>query len=188
MNLFFIAQFLPHPPTEGAGINVFNRLDRPRTRHEVVLFAPLRRSSDPESVEFLRNRGWKVETVSKPPDSSPVSKITCRLKALFSPIPVHWVLSWDDVTGAAVERQIRACDPDVVIVEHLLMRDDARSFADATLALLSDKAKRDRAGAAGRALAKENYSWEAACAEFETHLAEMMNSVNRPQEADLGHG
>ena len=413
MKLFFVAQFVPYPPVEGSSIYVFHRVDRVRAHHEVTFFAPLRRPTDGDSLTFLRDRGWTIETLSKPPGIGVINILASRARAFFSPIPVHWALSWDRAIGSEMERQVRAHQPEVVVIEHLIMtrflpyirratdapivfadhnvealwgaqasrelgltfsgllarsqagkvrrqevamlnrcdlaiaiseadrrelqrmapsarirvvpigvdmdyftpqpeveeddvlvwvgglnigtnlaglrflaneilplihrkrpevrveivgraplpgilalagpkvsvitdvpdvrpymakatvfvvpikpqsgvrlkmlegfamaratvstslaaegldvvdgehlliRDDAQSFADATVELLSDKAKRDRLGAAGRALAKENYSWEAACAEFETHLAEMMNSVNRPQEADLGHG
>jgi len=120
MKLFFVAQFLPYPLTDGTSINIFNRLDRLRSRHDVVLFAPLRRPGDEESLRFLRERGWNIETVSKPAVSQ-MAKVFSRVRAWFSRIPVHYVLSWDDAIGHELAKQIQAHQPDVVIVEHLVL-------------------------------------------------------------------
>ncbi|MDO8588900.1 MAG: glycosyltransferase family 4 protein [Armatimonadota bacterium] len=121
MKLFFAAQFLPYPLVEGTSINIFNRLDRLRARHDVTLFAPLRRPFDLDSLTFLRERGWTVETVSRPPGIGRFSAVRSRIKAFCSPIPMHWVMSWDETIGLDMEKQIRARAPDVVIVEHLVM-------------------------------------------------------------------
>jgi polysaccharide biosynthesis protein PslH len=120
MKLFFISQFLPYPLTDGTSINIYNRLDRIKARHDVTLFAPTRRPCDEESLAFLRNRGWVIETVSKPSGISKAAAIATRIKGMCSPIPVHWIMSWDDVIGREMERQIRAHQPDVVIAEHLV--------------------------------------------------------------------
>lgn len=121
MKLFFVAQFLPYPLTEGASICIFNRLDRLRSRHEIALFAPTRRPSDPESLVFLRDRGWTVETVSRPPGIGSLHAVGARVNAICSPIPIHWVTSWDHVVASEMQRQIESHKPDVVIVDHLVM-------------------------------------------------------------------
>jgi glycosyltransferase involved in cell wall biosynthesis len=46
--------------------------------------------------------------------------------------------------------------------EHLWIADDARAFAEAVVALLSNAGERARLGTAGRALYLKNYTWPAA--------------------------
>jgi glycosyltransferase involved in cell wall biosynthesis len=121
MKLFFVSQFLPYPLTDGTSINIYHRLDRLKARHDVTLFAPTRRPSDQESLAFLRDRGWVVETLAKPPGISKAGAVAARIKGICSPIPVHWIMSWDDVIGREMELRIRERRPDVVIVEHLVM-------------------------------------------------------------------
>jgi glycosyltransferase involved in cell wall biosynthesis len=50
--------------------------------------------------------------------------------------------------------------------EHLLLRDDPRSFADAVILLLENDALRQRLGANARALTERTYSWQSIAREF----------------------
>ena len=74
---------------------------------------------------------------------------------------------------ATVSTGLAAEGLDIEDGEHLLVRDDAESFADAVVKLLEDKAERRRLAAAGRALVESEYSWESACSKLEAHLAEL---------------
>ena len=119
MRLFFVGQFIPYPLVEGSIIYVYHRVDRMRSKHDVVFFAPTRRPTDEESMSFLRNRGWTVETVSRPRVSK-AQAVMARVRAFSGPIPVQWVLSWDDVIGQELTRQVSRHRPDAVIIEHLI--------------------------------------------------------------------
>jgi glycosyltransferase involved in cell wall biosynthesis len=61
----------------------------------------------------------------------------------------------------------------VVDGEHVLIRDDERSFADAVVRLLEDRAERRRLGANARRLAEERYDWRALGDRFEALLREL---------------
>jgi polysaccharide biosynthesis protein PslH len=118
MKMFFFFHFLPYPPNDGSSIYTYNRIECLRERHEAIVLAPMRRQSDPKSVETLRGRGWQIETVSKP-NVNKVKAVMARVKALLSSCPAQWVLGWDDAIGRELERQIRNHRPDVVVIEHL---------------------------------------------------------------------
>mgnify|MGYP001266187813 CR=1 FL=1 len=45
--------------------------------------------------------------------------------------------------------------------EHLWLRDDPRAFADAVIALLRDRAARERLGRAARSFVERHWTWEA---------------------------
>ena len=103
LKLLSFFHFLPYPPNEGSTIYTYHHLEQLRTRHDVVVFAPMRKSTDEESVAALRDLGWKIETVHKP-NVSRAKAVWSRIRAVPSPYPVHWVLSWDDVIGRELER------------------------------------------------------------------------------------
>lgn len=52
--------------------------------------------------------------------------------------------------------------------EQLWLRDDPRGFADAVIALLRDRAARERLGGAARRYVEQHWTWEA---HFEQQLA-----------------
>jgi glycosyltransferase involved in cell wall biosynthesis len=55
--------------------------------------------------------------------------------------------------------------------EHYLVRDDARSFADAVIELLQDAERARALGAAGRRFVEETYDWERVFAHLDEILA-----------------
>ncbi len=57
--------------------------------------------------------------------------------------------------------------------EHLLLRDDPRSFADAVISLLESSELRGRLGANARKLAEEKYSWQSIAKEFNSVYEEV---------------
>jgi len=58
--------------------------------------------------------------------------------------------------------------------EHLLIREDAPSFARAVLALLQDGTERRRLGEAARRLVQEHFTWDQAAANLEAVFTEVM--------------
>jgi polysaccharide biosynthesis protein PslH len=56
---------------------------------------------------------------------------------------------------------------DVTDSEHFLRADDARSFTEAILALLEDRARRERIAAAARRLMEKRFSWSSVARQFE---------------------
>lgn len=73
---------------------------------------------------------------------------------------------------------------DVIPGEHLLIADDPRAFAQATVRLLSDAALREQLAAAAREWVVRCHDWNVIAAEF-AHLVE--DTVIRKQRA-LSHG
>jgi polysaccharide biosynthesis protein PslH len=69
---------------------------------------------------------------------------------------------------------------DVVHEKHVLLADDAQSFARAVGRLLEDPDLAWRLGQEGGALVRAQYSWEAAAAKMETFLEEVRSGPSRP--------
>ncbi len=82
------------------------------------------------------------------------------------------------VATSAANEGIRAT-PD----EHLLLRDDAESFAAAVSDLLQDNATRERMGRAARRFVEANWTWEAHFEEFERVLREVAGPTGRSATA-----
>jgi glycosyltransferase involved in cell wall biosynthesis len=59
--------------------------------------------------------------------------------------------------------------------EHLLVADEPDPFAAAVVALLSDPARREALGAAGRRLVESRFSWPQVARRFERHLQEVID-------------
>lgn len=62
--------------------------------------------------------------------------------------------------------------------DHLLIADDAQSFADSVLALLADPARRDRLAGAARAYILENWTWEAHFLTLEAAMIAALDKVS----------
>ena len=62
--------------------------------------------------------------------------------------------------------------------DHLLIADDAQSFADAVLALLADPARRDRLAGAAHAYILENWTWEARFLMLEAAMIAALDKVS----------
>jgi glycosyltransferase involved in cell wall biosynthesis len=60
--------------------------------------------------------------------------------------------------------------------ENILLADTPGDFADSTVTLLRDSARRKRLGVAARALVEENYSWAKVAADFGRTLQEVASS------------
>ncbi len=84
-----------------------------------------------------------------------------------------WAMSRAVVVTTLAARGLQARDG-----EHMLVADTPDAFADAVLAVTSDAALRERLGAAGRALAFAQYSWESMAARVEYALYQ---ATNRPR-------
>lgn len=67
--------------------------------------------------------------------------------------------------------------------EHLVIADDARSFARAVLALLSDPARRDRLAETARNYILENWTWEAHFLTLEASMLAALEDSSAPQNA-----
>lgn len=68
---------------------------------------------------------------------------------------------------------------------HWMRADEPAAFANATIALLRDPARRRRLGAAGRRLVEERYSWAQVAAEFETMLETFGNRSRAAHAPDF---
>ena len=60
--------------------------------------------------------------------------------------------------------------------EHLLLRDDPKSFAEAVISILEDSVLRKRLGVNARKLAEEKYSWQSIAGEFKNVYEEVLSS------------
>ena len=129
MKLLVITDFVPYPPYSGATWRVYGLLSHLCKRHQVVLVVPIRMPTDPEGVAHLEEIGMTVVAVSRPEGRRLGKAVWTRLKASFSPIPMHWVLTWDDAIARAISAAIGKHDPDIVQVEHLGMCRFYDSFA-----------------------------------------------------------
>lgn len=152
-----------------------------------------------------KHSGARVEIVGRAPTSSilalnnpPITKIIADVpdvrpymaRAAVCVVPIRpksgvrlKILEGFAMAKAMVSTSLAAEGLDVVDGEHLFIRDDAQSFADAIVKLLADKTERQRLGASALALARKKYSWEAACARFEENLAELTGNATCPQES-----
>lgn len=67
--------------------------------------------------------------------------------------------------------------------DHLVIADDARSFADAVLALLADPLRRAALAAAARAYILEHWTWEAHFLTLEAAMVDALEDSANPQNA-----
>lgn len=73
--------------------------------------------------------------------------------------------------------------------DHLVIADDARSFADSVLALLADPARRDRLAEAARAYILKSWTWEAHFLTLEAAMLDALEDSESPENAlSSSHG
>src|SRR5919204_4291039 len=72
MNLLFVANNIPYPPSDGWKIRVWAILHRLAARHAVSVVSFLKADDSAEAVTALRDYGIRVETVPRPAGYSPV--------------------------------------------------------------------------------------------------------------------
>jgi polysaccharide biosynthesis protein PslH len=64
--------------------------------------------------------------------------------------------------------------------ENILLADDPTDFANQVVALVQDRAARERLGLAARQLVEQNYGWESVGAHFETILKDVVSRFGGP--------
>ena len=73
--------------------------------------------------------------------------------------------------------------------DHLVIADDARSFANSVLALLADPARRDRLAEAARAYILKSWTWEAHFLTLEAAMLDALEDSESPENAlSSSHG
>jgi glycosyltransferase involved in cell wall biosynthesis len=149
---------------------VFPRIEAelPETRFWIVGRNPQR------TVQALA-RPPRVEVTGEVPD---VYDWLCRAQVAVAPLRI----------GAGMQNKIvqaMACELPVVATsvanegigaapdEHILVRDDAASFADAVIGLLQNAASREKIGGAARSFVESHWTWEAHFENLEKVLVEV---------------
>jgi glycosyltransferase involved in cell wall biosynthesis len=77
---------------------------------------------------------------------------------------------------AVVSTSLGAEGLPVVHGVHVLLADDAATFAEHTARLLREPAERNRLSSSGRALVESQFGWEAVAARFEDSLYGVLRS------------
>jgi polysaccharide biosynthesis protein PslH len=68
--------------------------------------------------------------------------------------------------------------------ENIVLADAPKDFAESVISLLRDPNRRQRMGAAARALVQENYNWSRVAESFARTLAEVIPALGSPPRAD----
>jgi len=72
MNLLFVANNVPYPPTDGWKIRVWAMLRRLASRHSVSVVSFLKANDSPQAVTAIRDHGVQIDIVPRPVGYSPV--------------------------------------------------------------------------------------------------------------------
>jgi polysaccharide biosynthesis protein PslH len=138
-----------------------------------------------QELRRLRSRG--VEVTGHVPDIRPY---LARAAVVGVPLRIGGGTRLKVVEGLAIGKAMVStslgCEGLAVRDgEHLLLGDDAASFAARVLELFANPAQRDRIGAAGRRLVEQRYSWATAAEQLEAAYDRLVTSAgNTPIAGD----